>query len=177
MSVSVCARASASHLWQVIAAVAALPAVQQRLQLGQVPPERPGRLRRPVLLPLLQVLQLLPLLAVLLHGQALRRTEGRQQGLGVQRAGPRPRRLLLVRQHAHHGLAQHAQPDLGHGALEAVLRGQAVVEALVGQLRRADEQALLRGEDAVAQLHLWSAHVGLRSDCSALAEKAHHNQK
>ena len=61
---------------------------------------------------------------------------------------------MFVRQHAHHGLAQHSQADLGDGALEAVLGGQAVVEALVGQLDGADEEAVLGGEDAVAQLHL-----------------------
>ena len=73
-----------SHLWEVIAAVAALPPVQQGFQFGQVPPERPGRRRLLLLLPLLQVLELLPLFAVLLHGQALRRAERRQQDLGVQ---------------------------------------------------------------------------------------------
>lgn len=61
----------------------------------------------------------------------------------MHRAGPGPRRLLLVRQHAHHGLAQHAQADLGDGAFEAVLGGQAVVEALVRQLDGADEEAVL----------------------------------
>lgn len=61
----------------------------------------------------------------------------------MHRAGPGPRRLLLVRQHAHHGLAQHAQADLGDGAFEAVLGCQAVVEALVRQLDGADEEAVL----------------------------------
>lgn len=148
-----------SDLREVIAAVAALPPVQQGLQFGQVPPERSRRRRLLLLLPLLQVLELLPLFAVLLDGQALRRTEGCQQDLRVQRAGPGPRRLLFVRQHAHHGLAQHSQADLGDGAFEAVLRGQAVVKALVGQLDGADEEAVLRGEDAVAQLHLWLAQL------------------
>lgn len=152
MSVSSAVPRPASVLREVIASVAALPSVQQRLQFGQVPPERAGRLRR--LLPLLELLELPPLFAVLLHGQAFRGTEGREQGLGVQGAGPRPRGLLLVRQHAHHGLAQDAQADLGDGALEAVLRGQAVVEALVGQLDGADEEAVLGGEDAVTQLYL-----------------------
>lgn len=150
-----------SDLWEVIAAVAALPPVQQGLQLGQVPPERSRRLRLLLLLlPLLEVLELLPLLAVLLYGQALCWTEGCQQGLRVQRAGPGPRRLLFVCQHAHHGLAQHSQADLGNGAFEAVLGGQAVVKALVGQLDGADEEAVLRGEDTVAQLHLWLGHLG-----------------
>lgn len=67
-----------SDLWEVIAAVATLPPVQQRLQFGQVPPERSGRLRLLLLLPLLQALPLLPLFAVLLDGHALCWTEGRQ---------------------------------------------------------------------------------------------------
>lgn len=78
----------------------------------------------------------------------------------MQRAGPGPRRLLFVCQHTHHGLAQHSQADLGNGAFEAVLCGQAVVKALVGQLDGADEQAVLRGDDAVTQLHLWAAQLG-----------------
>lgn len=65
-----------SDLWEVIAAVATLPPVQQRLQLGQVPPERSGWLRLNA--PLLQALSLLPLFAVLLDGHALCWTEGRQ---------------------------------------------------------------------------------------------------
>ncbi len=154
-----CVSVSGSLLWEVIAAVAALPAVQQGLQFGQVPPERSWRLRLLLLLPLLEALELLPLFAVLLHGQALGWTEGGQQDLRVQGAGPCPRRLLLVRQHAHHGLTQHSQADLGDGAFEAVLRGQAVVKALVGQLGGADEEAVLRGDDAVAQLHLWLAQL------------------
>lgn len=159
MRVSLCSyQLPVSDLWEVIAAVAALPPVQQGLQFGQVPPERSRRLR--LLLPLLEVLQLLPLFAVLLYSQALRWAEGCQQHLGMQRAGPGPRRLLFVRQHAHHGLAQHSQADLGHGAFEAVLGGQAVVEALVGQLDGADEEAVLRGEDTVAQLDLWLAQLG-----------------
>lgn len=72
----------------------------------------------------------------------------------MQRAGPSPRRLLFVCQHAHHGLAQHAQADLGDGAFEAVFGGQAVVQTLVGELDGADQEAVLRGDDAVTQLHL-----------------------
>lgn len=75
----------------------------------------------------------------------------------MQRAGPGPRRLLFVCQHAHHGFAQHPQADLGDGAFEGVLGGQAVVKALVRQLDGADEEAMLGGEDTVAQLHLWLA--------------------
>ncbi|KAG7225628.1 hypothetical protein INR49_005034, partial [Caranx melampygus] len=119
-----------SHLREVVPPVAALPPIQQGLQFGQVAPERPRRLRRLLLLPLLQVLELPPLFAVLLYGQAFSGAKGCQKDLRVQRAGPRPGRLLFVCQHAHHGLTQHAQADLGDGALEAVLGGQAVVEAL-----------------------------------------------
>lgn len=72
----------------------------------------------------------------------------------MQHAGPGPGRLPFVRQHAHHCLAQHPQADLGDGALEVVLGGQAVVEALVGHLDGADEEAVLRGEDTLTQLHL-----------------------
>lgn len=148
-----------SHLWQVVAAVAALSPVQQGLQLGQVAPQGPWWLLL-LLMFLLQLQQLLALLAVLLHCQALGWTKGRQQWFGPQRAtaAPRPRPrllLLLVRQRAHDCLVQHLQPDLGHGALEAVLGGQAVVEALVRRLHPADQQALPRGQHALAQLYLW----------------------
>lgn len=78
----------------------------------------------------------------------------------MQRAAPRPRRLLLVCQHAHHGLTQHTQADLGYRAFEAVLRGQAVVKALVGQLDGADQEAVLRGQDTLTQLHLQLAQLG-----------------
>lgn len=67
-----------SDLWEVIAPVAALPPVQQGLQFGQVPPERPRWPRLMLRLLLLEVLELLPLFAVLLYSQALRRTEGCQ---------------------------------------------------------------------------------------------------
>lgn len=78
-SVSFCSwQLHVSDLWEVITTVAALPPVQQGLQFGQVPPERSRRLRLLLLLPLLEVLELLPLFAVLLHSQALRRTEGCQ---------------------------------------------------------------------------------------------------
>lgn len=46
------------------------------------------------------------------------------------------------------------QADLGHGAFEAVLGGQAVVEALVRLLQGADKEAVLGGEDALTQLRL-----------------------
>lgn len=111
-------------------------------------------MRRLLLLPQLEVFELLSLFAVLLHCQALLGAEGCQKDLGVQRAGPRPRRLLLVREHAHHGFAQNAQTDFGDGAFEAVLGGQAVVKALVGELSGADEEAVFGGEDTVTQLHL-----------------------
>ena len=78
----------------------------------------------------------------------------------MQHAGPGPGRLLFVRQHAHHCLAQHPQADLGDGALEAVLGGQAVVEALVRHLDGADEEAVLRGDDTLTQLHLRVAQLG-----------------
>lgn len=65
-----------SDLWEVIAAVAALPPVKQRLQFSQIPSERSRWLR--LLLPLLQVLELLPLFAVLLYSQTLCRAEGFQ---------------------------------------------------------------------------------------------------
>lgn len=142
-----------SVLW-VIASIAALPPVQQWFQFGQIPSERSGRLRWLLLLPLLEVLELLSLFAVLLHCQVLCGTEGCQKDLGVQRAGPCPRRLLLVCQHAHHGFTQHMQTDFGDSAFKAILGGQAVVKTLVGQLHRADEEAVLGGEDAVTQLNL-----------------------
>ena len=144
-----------SDLWEVIATVAALPPVKQRLQFSQIPSERSRWLR--LLRSLLKVLERLPLFAVLLYSQALCRAEGFQQGLRVQRTGPRPWRLLLVCQHAHHGLTQHAQADLGDGAFEAILCGKAVVKTLVRQLDGADEEAVLAGNDAITQFHLWLA--------------------
>jgi len=161
---------------QVVATIAALPSIQQGFELGHIPPERAGVLGELLLLLLLPglllllllvlvlVLELPPLLAVLLHRLVLRGAEARrQQSLGVQ-GSPRPgagdlllQQLGLVGEQGHHGLAEHAQADLGHGALEGVLRGQAVVEALVRGLRGADQQAVVGGDDAIAQLHLRGA--------------------
>lgn len=57
------------------------------------------------------------------------------------------------------------QADLGHGSLEAVLGGQAVVETLVRELHGANQEALLRGEDALTQLYLQLAKLIYVSPC------------
>lgn len=46
------------------------------------------------------------------------------------------------------------QTDFSDSAFKAILGGQAVVKTLVRQLHRADEEAVLGGEDAVTQLNL-----------------------
>lgn len=144
-----------SGFWGVVASVAALPPIEQGFQFGQIPPEGSRRQWWLLLqLHLLQPLKVLPLFAELPHSKTLLRAEGLEHGPRVQRAGPGPGGLLFVCQHPHHGLAQHAQTDFGHGAFEAVLGGQAVVKALVRLLEGADEEAVLGGKDTITQLRL-----------------------